>query len=210
MSVQAPSSSPGYLVAKRSLDVALASAGLVLTLPVTLLVAAAIKLEDGGSIFFRQVRLGRDACRFRVWKFRTMPEDPERVPEQGHPSDDDLTRVGRLIRPTALDELPQLWNIMKGEMSFVGPRADVPAEQVAGGDGETVSLTDLPGYDERLSVRPGLTGLAQIELPRDASHEEKLERDLEYVRNRTLWLDLRLIARSIVISLTARWPDVGS
>jgi len=119
-----------------------------------------------------------------------------------------VTRVGRLIRPMALDELPQLWSILKGDMSLVGPRALAPEEVVRLGE-PPVRMSDVPGFEERSSVRPGLTGLAQTLLPPDAPHREKFERDLEYIRNRSLLLDIRLIAASVWTSLRGAWPDVG-
>lgn len=219
---------------KRVLDVALAAVGLVASLPLALMLAAAIRLEDGGPVFFSQLRVGRGGRLFRCWKFRSMavgyrqgaarhgadggdgPAPPEGVaPLQTTPVDERVTRVGRLMRRTALDELPQLWNILRGEMSFVGPRALLPRE-VQRGDGRPVELAGLPGFAERHSVRPGLTGLAQVRTPRDVPHARKFRYDLLYVRRRSLWLDLELIVRSFGISLRGAWgrdgrgPRVGS
>ncbi|HKK07626.1 MAG TPA: sugar transferase, partial [Gemmatimonadota bacterium] len=106
-------------------------------------------------------------------------------------------------------ELPQLWNIFRGDMSFVGPRALMPAEAEPGGDGRPVRLEDVPGYRERHSVRPGLTGVAQVHAARDLPRRDKFRYDLLYVRTRTLGLDVRLIARSVWISLRGAWPEVG-
>lgn len=199
------------LSAKRVLDVALAAVQLVLTAPVWIVVPLAIRLEDGGPVLYGQPRVGKGGELFTSWKFRSM--SPRRAAADGplkaaELEEERVTRVGRVLRATALDELPQIWNILLGDMSYVGPRALLPEEE-RGHAGTPVRLEDLPGFGERHSVRPGLTGLAQVRLPRDASHREKFRHDLEYVRTRTLWLDLRLIATSIWISLRGRWPDVG-
>lgn len=197
--------------AKRALDVALAVVQLVLTAPLGVAVALAVKLEDGGPVLYGQRRVGKGGELFTSWKFRSMA--PREAPADGAPKPAELeegrvTRVGRVLRATALDELPQIWNILRGDMSYVGPRALLPTEDRQG-VGHPVRLEEQPGYEERHSVRPGLTGLAQVRLPRDASHREKFRHDLEYVRTRTLWLDLRLIAVSIWISLRGAWPAVG-
>lgn len=196
---------------KRALDIVLALTGLLLTAPAWLVLPLAIRLEDGGPIFFIQERVGRGGELFRSYKFRSMrphaDEDPE-TPKQATTDDPRVTRIGRLMRATALDELPQLWNILKGDMSFVGPRALLPREELVAGEGP-VDLHTLPGFEERHSVRPGLTGLAQVRAARDISHRAKLRYDLLYVRKRTFWLDVRLIAESILISLRGAWPKVG-
>lgn len=197
---------------KRLLDVVLASGGMVATLPFWILVPLAIKLEDGGPVFFPQLRIGRDGETFEALKFRSMvpPDSGRRTPQQAQPDAELVTRVGRVLRATALDELPQFLNILRGDMSFVGPRSVPPREKAGGSDGKTVDVTELPGFDERHAVRPGLTGLAQVYLPRSASHREKFRYDLVYVRSRTLWLDLKLIAVSIWISVRGKWPEVGN
>lgn len=214
--VEAPDLSPPLArqldaVAKRALDVLLALSQLVLTAPAWLLVPLAIRLEDGGPIFFRQERVGKDGEPFTSRKFRSMAPRKRRgaPPSQAELEEHRVTRVGRFLRATALDELPQLWNILAGEMSFVGPRALLPEEREANGGGDLVRLEELPGYEERHSVRPGLTGLAQVRAPRDLPHRQKFRYDLLYVRKRTLGLDLRLIARSVWISLRGKWPEVG-
>lgn len=201
--------------AKRLLDIALAATGLVLSAPFWIAIPLAIRLEDGGPVFFGQERVGRYGKLFRSWKFRSMRVHGEggegtesAAPRQATADDPRITRVGRAMRKTALDELPQLWNILRGDMSFVGPRALLPRERAVGGNG-TVDLRELPGFEERHSVRPGLTGLAQARAARDISHRAKLRYDLLYVRRRTFWLDVRLIAESVWISLRGAWPKVG-
>ena len=145
-------------------DVALAGLGLLGSLPLWALIAAAIKLEDGGPVFYGQERVGRGGRRFRSWKFRSMVADADRRfgALQAREDDPRVTRTGRLLRATAMDELPQLWNILVGDMSFVGPRALRPEEIEVGGDGTPVPLEAIPGYEARHRVTPGLTGLAQI------------------------------------------------
>jgi lipopolysaccharide/colanic/teichoic acid biosynthesis glycosyltransferase len=197
--------------AQRLLDIVLSGAGLLASLPVSLALAAAIKLEDGGPVFFRQPRIGRGGRAFTALKFRSMvpPSDGPRVPQQGAPDEALITKVGRLMRATALDELPQLWNIFRGDMSFVGPRAVPPVEKAGDGSGEVVKVSELPGFQERHQVRPGLTGLAQVYLRRDATHLQKFRYDLLYVQTRSLALDVQLIARSVWISVRGAWPEIG-
>lgn len=197
--------------AKRVSDVSLASVQMLLTAPLWALVALAIKLEDGGPVFFRQERVGRHGERFGGLKFRSMTprEEDDGPAKQAELEEHRVTRVGQFLRDTALDELPQLVNILRGEMSYVGPRPLLPEEREANGGDEPVRLEELPGYEERHSVRPGLTGLAQVHASRSLPHRKKFRYDLLYVRKRTLWLDVRLIARSVWISLTGSWPAVG-
>lgn len=203
---------PGWSspAAKRGLDIACALVGLVLTLPAWLIIPILIKLEDGGPVFFVQERVGRDGETFRLLKFRSMvpAEDRPRVPQQDVEDADLITRVGRFIRPTALDELPQLLVILRGDMSMVGPRAVPPEEKSARG-GHAVEVQEVPGFQERHRVKPGLTGMAQLHLSRSASHRNKFRMDVLYVRTRTFWLDLKLILLSVWISLRGAWPEIG-
>ncbi len=198
-------------VAKRLFDVLLSSVGLLLSSPLWILIALAIKLEDGGPVFYRQARVGRGGALFRTWKFRSMVPDADAGfgVRQARDGDRRITRVGRLLRATALDELPQLWNILKGEMSFVGPRALVPAEVEVRGDGELVPMDQIPGYEARHRVAPGLTGLAQIYAPRDLPRRQKFRLDLLYIRKQTFWLDLRLVALSVWITARVGWGRRG-
>jgi lipopolysaccharide/colanic/teichoic acid biosynthesis glycosyltransferase len=198
-------------VTKRAFDVALAAVGLALSSPLWLAIALAIKLDDGGPIFYGQERVGRAGTRFRSWKFRSMvPDSDVRFgPLQARDADARITRVGRALRATAMDELPQLWNIVRGDMSFVGPRALMPEEIEVGGDGAVIPLEKIPGYEARHRVRPGLTGLAQVYADRDVPRRQKFRYDLLYVRSQGLGLDLRLIAASFWISLRGRWERRG-
>jgi lipopolysaccharide/colanic/teichoic acid biosynthesis glycosyltransferase len=194
---------------KRSLDLFLSGVGMAFFAPAWTIIALLIKLEDGGPIFYGQERVGRNGRRFWSWKFRSMVPDSDDLfgPRQAVENDHRITRVGRFLRRTALDELPQLWNIFKGDMSFVGPRALVPSEIEANGSGECVHLDAIPGYVERHSVRPGLTGLAQIYVPRDIPRKYKFRYDLIYVRKQSLWLDVKLIALSFWITFHANWES---
>jgi lipopolysaccharide/colanic/teichoic acid biosynthesis glycosyltransferase len=192
---------------KRTFDVAVAGIGLFVSLPLSVAIAIAVKLDDHGPVFYGQERVGRGGRRFRGWKFRTMVPDADARfgPLQARGDDTRITRVGRVLRATAMDELPQLWNIVKGDMSFVGPRPLMPREIEVDGTGEPVPLEHVPGYRARHAITPGLTGLAQVYARRDVCRRHKFRYDLLYVRRRTFWLDLRLIALSVWITLRARW-----
>jgi len=192
---------------KRTFDVALSGAGLLLSAPLWAIIAVAIKLEDGGPVFFPQDRVGLGGRVFRAWKFRSMRPDAEALsgPVQASEHDPRVTCVGRLLRATAMDELPQLWNIFVGEMSFVGPRPLRPGEVELCGDGRLVALDQIRGYDERHGVRPGLTGLTQVYAARDISRASKFRIDRLYLRRASLWLDLRLIALSFWITSRGAW-----
>jgi len=198
-------------MAKRAFDVGVALAGLVLSAPFWLLIAALIKLNDGGPVFYGQQRVGRGGVRFWSWKFRSMVPDADARfgPRQAVAADARITRVGRLLRATAMDELPQLWNILSGDMSVVGPRALMPKEIEVSGDGVSVPLEKIPGFDARHRVRPGLTGIAQIYADRDIPRHQKFRYDLLYIRKQTLGLDLRLVLLSFWITLRGRWDVRG-
>lgn len=195
--------------AKRALDVALAGIGLLLSSPLWMLIALAVKLEDGGPVFYSQERAGEGGRVFRAWKFRSMVPDAERHlgAVQATEHDPRVTRVGRALRATAMDELPQLWNIFAGDMSFVGPRALRPGEVEVLGGGALEALEDVPGYADRCRVRPGLTGIAQIYAPRDITRRNKFRYDRLYIARQSLSLDVRLIALSFWITFRGRWES---
>ena len=192
--------------AKRLLDILLAGCGLILSAPVALVAAGAIKLEDGGPIFFTQERVGRRGRHFLALKFRSMVPDAEaRVgPLQAVENDARVTKVGRLMRATAMDELPQLWNIFRGDMSFVGPRALRPGEIEVNGRGME-RLEEVAGFQARCAVVPGLTGVAQIYAPRDITRRHKFRYDRLYIRRQSFWLDVRLILLSFWITFRGTW-----
>jgi lipopolysaccharide/colanic/teichoic acid biosynthesis glycosyltransferase len=197
--------------AKRIFDVLFSGVGLIFSSPLWLLIALAVKLEDGGPVFYRQERVGRGGASFKGYKFRSMVPDADRRfgPAQAKEDDPRVTRVGHLLRATAMDELPQLWNIFKGDMSFVGPRALATREIEVNGGGESVALEEIPGYEQRHAVRPGLTGIAQIFADRDIPRRKKFRYDLLYVKEQSFWLDLKLIAVSFWIAFRGKWETRG-
>jgi lipopolysaccharide/colanic/teichoic acid biosynthesis glycosyltransferase len=194
---------------KRLFDIVVAGTGLIVFAPVSALIALAIKLEDGGPVFFTQDRVGRHCAVFKAYKFRSMVVDAERGtgPVQAAAGDPRITRVGRILRATAFDELPQLWNIVRGDMSIVGPRPLRPGEADTTAKGAHLPLSAIPGYEARHRVRPGLTGIAQVYAPRDLPRTGKFRYDRLYQRKASFCLDLRLILRSFWITLRGRWED---
>jgi lipopolysaccharide/colanic/teichoic acid biosynthesis glycosyltransferase len=196
---------------KRAFDLIVSTAGLLVFSPVSLLISIAIKLEDGGPVLFTQERVGLNGRVFLAYKFRSMIVDAEKhtgaVQATAH--DPRVTRVGRLLRATAFDELPQLLNIFFGDMSVVGPRPLRPGESDTTADGRHVPLSAIRGYEARHRVRPGLTGLAQVYAARDLPRPGKFRYDLLYQRRTTFCLDLRLILVSFWITFRGRWEDRG-
>ena len=194
---------------KRPLDFILSGFGLLFSSPLWLLIAAAIKLDDGGPVFYTQERVGLSGVTFKSWKFRSMRVETDKKfgPLQASEGDSRVTRVGRTLRPAAADELPQLWNIFRGDMSFVGPRALMTREIEVNGRGEAVLLESIPGYHLRHSVKPGLTGIAQVYAPRDISRRHKFLFDKIYVKKQTFCLDLKLIIVSFWISFNGKWES---
>lgn len=189
---------------KRLFDVCLSGIGLVLSLPLWGLFALGIKLEDHGPVFYRQRRVGKDGRVFECLKFRSMVDDSCGEQEAAPTSENDprITRVGHVLRATAMDELPQLWNILRGDMSFVGPRPEWD---------ELVEnfRREIAGFDRRQAVRPGLTGLAQLYGHAEISRRDKLRYDLLYIRRRSLCLDLKLIWVSFLVTFLGRWERRG-
>ena len=187
------------LAGKRLLDVVLGAVSLILLVPIMALVALAVRRIDGGPVLFRQTRVGLHGRPFQVTKFRTMQRDAEerleelqarneiRGPAFKVTDDPRLTRTGRVLRATSLDELPQIWNVLRGEMSLVGPRPPLPRE--------------VDGYDlwhrRRLSMKPGITGLWQVQGRREADFDRWVELDLAYIDRWSIWLDLKIIVRTI-------------
>jgi lipopolysaccharide/colanic/teichoic acid biosynthesis glycosyltransferase len=194
---------------KRAFDATLAGFGILVSLPLSVVFAAAIKIEDGGPVFFSQERVGLNGRVFRALKFRSMIPDAEARtgPVQATEDDPRVTRIGRIMRATAMDELPQLWNIFVGDMSFVGPRPLRPGEADTSGDGGLIALQDIRGYDERHRVRPGLTGLAQVYAPRDLPRAGKFRLDRLYLKKANFCLDLKLILMSFWITGRGKWEQ---
>jgi exopolysaccharide biosynthesis polyprenyl glycosylphosphotransferase len=187
------------LTIKRLIDLAGGIVGLVLLSPVLLLVAVLVRIRDGSPVLFRQTRIGLHGRPFTIYKFRTMvPDAEERLDEVIHlnersavafkaTEDPRATPLGRKLRRSSLDELPQLWNVVIGQMSLVGPRPPIPNE---------VDLYDI-WHRRRLSMKPGITGLWQVEARRDADFDRWVERDLSYIDRWSLWLDFAILARTI-------------
>jgi len=198
-------------VLKRAFDYSLGVFGMFIFSPLWLIFSLAIWLEDRGPIYYIQERVGKDGRIFKGIKFRSMKPDAEKGigPVQAKENDPRVTKFGRFLRKTAMDELPQLINIVKGDMSFVGPRALRPAETESSEGTEVKSIFQIPGFEARSSIQPGLTGVAQIFASRHLPREEKFKYDLWYVKNQNIWLDMMLIFKSITISLTKRWDTEG-
>lgn len=196
---------------KRSLDFIVASLALIISSALWLIFAVAIKIEDRGPVFYRQKRWGKNKNTVKVYKFRTMVvnADEKFGRFQAHENDPRITRVGKFLRATSLDEMPQILNIWKGEMSWVGPRA-LPINEVQVKE-ENGSLPDeeIPGFDLRCRVRPGLTGMAQVYAPRDVPRRHKFRYDLIYIQNQSFLLDLKLIFLSLWITLRGKWESRG-
>jgi lipopolysaccharide/colanic/teichoic acid biosynthesis glycosyltransferase len=192
---------------KRLFDGGLAATGLIASAPLWALIALAIKLEDRGPVFFGQQRVGLNGKIFVALKFRSMVPNAEAYtgPVQAIENDPRITRIGRLLRATAMDELPQLWNILVGDMSFVGPRPLRPGEVEVRGNGLLVALHEIPGYADRHRVRPGLTGLTQVYASRDLSRTSKFRLDRLYLRRAGFCLDMKLILLSFWITGRGEW-----
>lgn len=191
-----------YLMIKRGFDLIAASAGMIMLAPIFLLVALCIKLESPkGSVFFYQTRVGRNEQVFKMFKFRSMVANAEELLEgllsqneiEGAmfkmKEDPRITKVGKFIRKTSIDELPQLWNVIKGDMSLVGPRPALPRE-----------VQDYSSYDKlRLKVMPGCTGLWQVSGRNELSFQEMVELDLKYIEERGFLFDLKLVLLTVKV-----------
>ncbi|HVR98820.1 MAG TPA: sugar transferase [Thermoanaerobaculia bacterium] len=184
---------------KRLLDLVAGSLLLLAALPFVAAVALAVRATSPGPILYRQTRVGRGQKPFILWKFRTMRADAEAASGEvlAQPDDPRLTSIGAVLRRYRLDEIPQLWNVLEGSMSLVGPRPERPGFVQR-------YLRDVPGYAERFSLAPGLTGLAQVNGDYHSSPQNKLRYELAYMANWTLWLDLSILLRTIKIVLTSR------
>ena len=184
--------------AKRIFDLGLSGIALVALSPLLVLAALAIKLEDGGPVFFRQRRMGRGNSFFDILKFRTMRDADADGTRSATRDDDRVTRIGRLLRRSSVDELPQLWNVLKGDMSLVGPRPHALGSQA----GAKLFWQVDASYWQRHSLRPGITGLAQVRGLRGATDSEsdlaaRLQADLEYLRGWSLWRDIAIVFRTL-------------
>ncbi len=215
---------------KRSMDIVGSIVGLVLTIPIWLVIPLVIKLDSPGPVFYAQTRVGINRRRrqrrvylkadvgerrrrerrrvdylgrpFKVYKFRTMINDAERKsgPVWATKRDPRITRVGAFLRKTRIDEIPQFWNVLKGDMSLVGPRPERPSFVLD-------LSTKVKGYAHRLHVKPGLTGLAQVENGYDsslASVVQKVRYDLEYIEKRSLWTDIKILLKTVIVVITGK------
>ncbi|MGM7702932.1 sugar transferase [Pseudalkalibacillus sp. Hm43] len=184
------------LYMKRILDVMFSIVALALCAPIILFTMLAIKIESPGSAIFKQERVGLNGRTFKVIKLRSMRNDAEKNgPQWASKNDPRVTKIGAFIRKTRIDELPQFINVLKGEMSIVGPRPERPVfvEQFN---------KEINGFDQRLNVKPGLTGLAQVNGGYEATPEEKLEYDLKYIDNLSVWNDFKIMMATVKVVFT--------
>lgn len=198
-----------YLL-KRPFDFSLSLVGVVISSPLWLIISLLIKAEDNGPVFYTQNRVGIGGKLFKTYKFRTMIPESDQLYGYKQAGEDDkrITGVGKYLRYTAMDELPQLLSILSGDMSFVGPRALLPDEIEVNEDaGENVPIDQIPGFLYRQSVRPGLTGIAQVYAPRDINRKNKFRYDKIYINNMGFLLDLKLIFQSFWITFRGTWES---
>ena len=185
-----------FNIYQRVLDIVLSIIGLLVGIPLIAIFGILIKLEDNGPITYKQERLGKSGKRFYIYKLRSMRTDAEKFGAQWAEKDDPrITKVGKFIRKTRIDELPQLWNVIKGEMSLIGPR---PEREVFYKEFEKT----IPNFRDRLQVRPGLGGWAQVNGGYDITPKEKLEYDLEYIENLSFRSEAEIFFRTIKVVLT--------
>lgn len=185
-----------YDIFSRILDILLSLLGLTIGIPLIMIFGMLVKLEDGGPIIYKQERLGKDGKIFNLYKVRSMRIDAEKFGIQWAQNNDPrVLRIGRFIRKTRIDEIPQLFNILKGDMSIVGPRPERPIFTMQFNE-------EIDGFVNRLSVKPGLTGLAQVNGGYEMTPEEKLEWDVKYIKSRSNMLDIEIILKTIKIILT--------
>ena len=193
---------------KRAFDIFLSGIGLIVSFPVWVISSILIIMESGGPVFIWQDRVGKGGSVLRILKFRTMGKNTHNESPVEHIGERDnrVTWVGKILRATAIDELPQLLSIFLGEMSFVGPRPIHPREtEITGGKYD--NLKDIPGFDRRCSMKPGLTGLAQVYAIKDISIDKKIKYDLLYQKKQSFSLDIKLIILSFWITFRGRWES---
>ena len=187
---------PFYDLFTSLMDKVVSLVGLVFSIPILIIVALAIKIEDGGPVFYKQERLGKDGKVFWIYKLRSMRIDAEKNGAQWADKDDDrITKVGDFIRKTRLDEIPQMFNILIGDMKLIGPRPERP--ELA-----NEFYKEIPDFVNRLAIKPGLTGWAQVNGGYDITPKEKIDLDVVYIENRGLLFDFKIILKTVVTVLT--------
>ena len=183
-------------VYQRVLDIVLSVVGLLVGIPLIAIFGILIKLEDNGPITYKQERLGKSGKRFYIYKLRSMRTDAEKFGAQWAEKDDPrITKVGKFIRKTRIDEIPQLFNILKGDMSIIGPRPERPSFTMEFNE-------EIPGFIDRLAVKPGLTGWAQVNGGYEITPQEKLIEDIYYIKNRSILLDFKILFKTVKVVLT--------
>jgi len=181
---------------QRVLDVVLSLVGLVIGIPIMLIFGILIKIEDKGPITYKQERLGKCGKSFYIYKLRSMRLDAEKYGAQWAEKDDPrITKVGKFIRKTRIDEIPQLFNILKGDMGLIGPRPERPNFTAQFNE-------EIPGFINRLAIKPGLTGWAQVNGGYEVTPEEKLIEDIYYIKNRSVLLDFKILLRTVKVIFT--------
>ena len=181
---------------QRIMDLVLSKVGLVIGLPLIAIFGILIKIEDKGPITYKQERLGKCGRRFYIYKLRSMRTDAEKFGAQWAEKDDPrITKVGKFIRKTRIDEIPQLFNILKGDMGLIGPRPERPNFTVQFNE-------EIPGFINRLAIKPGLTGWAQVNGGYEITPEEKLKEDIYYIKNRSILLDFKILFKTVKVVLT--------
>ena len=183
-------------VYQRFLDVVLSVIGLLVGIPLMVIFGILIKVEDNGPITYKQERLGKGGKKFYIYKLRSMRTDAEKFGAQWAEKDDPrITKVGKFIRKTRIDEIPQLFNILKGDMSIIGPRPERPSFTMEFNE-------EIPGFIDRLAVKPGLTGWAQVNGGYEITPQEKLIEDIYYIKNRSILLDFKILFKTVKVVLT--------
>lgn len=185
-----------FNIYQRLLDIVLSVIGLLIGIPLIVIFGILIKIEDNGPITYKQERLGKGGKLFYIYKLRSMRTDAEKFGAQWAEKDDPrITKVGKFIRKTRIDEIPQLFNILKGDMSIIGPRPERPlfTEEFN---------QEIPGFINRLAVKPGLTGWAQVNGGYEITPQEKLIEDIYYIRNRSVLLDFKILLKTVKVVLT--------
>ncbi len=182
------------LFIKRLIDLLGSLIGMVIVFPIFIIIALSVKLTSKGPIFFKQERLGKNGRVFKIIKFRTMVVNAEKMGDGlkvENESDNRITKVGKFLRATSLDELPQLWNVLMGDMSLVGPRPPVPYHPY-----KYEEYNDF--QRKRFEMRPGITGLTQVTVRNSVSWDDRIRIDVEYIERFNLWLDIKILFRTVI------------